>query len=138
MAKTASSAPSDQTAIHQASAFAMETLVGMILLVGVITSMVLILLGVIWHYAINGNLNLDFTITGQNFFGFILGIVQGIFSGTYRPRLLVRLGIAVLLLTPYIRVLASVGYFAFVEQNIKYSLFTLFVFSVLTYSLFLR
>ena len=39
---------------------------------------------------------------------------------------------------PQVRVLASMLYFAFVERNGKYTLFTGFVFSVLTYSLFLR
>ncbi len=56
----------------------------------------------------------------------------------FRPRLLVSLGIAALLLTPYLRVLASLLFFAFVEHNWKYSLFTGFVLAVLTYSLFLR
>jgi uncharacterized membrane protein len=41
------------------------------------------------------------------------------------------------MLTPYIRVLASLLYFAFVERNRKYTVFTGFVFAVLTYSLFL-
>jgi uncharacterized membrane protein len=40
--------------------------------------------------------------------------------------------------TPYLRVAASAVYFALVERNLKYTLFTLFVFAVLTYSLFLR
>ncbi len=138
MTSSASSPPPGQAAARRAPAADMESLVGTILMVGVITSMTLILLGVIWHFAVNGNLTLDYTITGVNFFGFIVQIVQGLFSGAYRPRLLVRLGVVVLLLTPYLRVFASVGYFAFVEHNLKYSLFTLFVFSVLTYSLFLR
>ena len=43
-----------------------------------------------------------------------------------------------LLLTPYVRVLASMLYFALVERNLKYSVFTAFVLLVLTYSLFLR
>jgi uncharacterized membrane protein len=54
-----------------------------------------------------------------------------------RPRLLVNLGIGVLLLTPYVRVLASLVYFATVERDPKYALFTAFVLAVLTYSLLL-
>ena len=42
------------------------------------------------------------------------------------------------MLTPYVRVLVSILYFAFSERNWKYALFTGFVFSVLTFSLFLR
>jgi len=41
------------------------------------------------------------------------------------------------LLTPYVRVLASMIFFL-VERNWKYSVFTFFVFAVLTYSLFLQ
>ena len=44
----------------------------------------------------------------------------------------ISLGIAALLLTPYLRVLVSSGYFAFVERDLKYTLFTTFVFAVLT------
>jgi len=45
-------------------------------------------------------------------------------------------GLAVLMLTPYARVLASVLYFALVERSAKYTIFTGFVLAVLTYSLF--
>jgi len=51
---------------------------------------------------------------------------------------LINLGIAVLILTPYVRILASVLYFAFVARNWKYTLFTASVLGVLTYSLFGR
>jgi len=59
-------------------------------------------------------------------------------AGAWRPRLLVNLGLVVLLLTPYARVLASMLYFALVERNRKYTAFTTFVLLTLTYSLFLR
>jgi uncharacterized membrane protein len=55
-----------------------------------------------------------------------------------RPRLLISLGIVALLLTPYLRVLASMLFFAVVEHNWKYTAFTAFVLIVLTYSLVLR
>jgi hypothetical protein len=35
-------------------------------------------------------------------------------------------------------VLVSVFFFAFVEKNLKYTLFTAFVFAVLTYTLFMQ
>ncbi|MGZ3606158.1 MAG: DUF1634 domain-containing protein, partial [Thermodesulfobacteriota bacterium] len=59
-------------------------------------------------------------------------------SHELRPRVMINMGIAVLMLTPFVRVLASVFYFAFAERNWKYTLFTGFVLGVLTYSLFLR
>jgi uncharacterized membrane protein len=53
------------------------------------------------------------------------------------PHLLTNLGIATLVFTPYVRALASMFYFVFVERNRTYTLFTGFVLTVLTYSLFL-
>ena len=53
-----------------------------------------------------------------------------------RPRMLVNLGIAALMLTPYVRVLMSMLYFALVERNRKYAVFTAFVLAMLTYGLF--
>ncbi len=116
----------------------METLVGYILLSGVVLSVLLILTGLAWNLIQTGHLTLDYGIQGMNLFGFILRDVRRLASGAFSPRLLVNWGIAILLLTPYTRVLASMLYFFVVERNLKYSLFTAFVFSVLTYSLFLR
>lgn len=136
-------APEETTAKHQLSdgkttSFDMEVLVGYILLVGVLLSMLLIAIGVTWHWMSTGQLGLDFPISGMNLFEFVLLDIRQVFSGVFRPRLFVNLGIAALMLTPYIRVLASLLYFAFVEHNHKYTVFTGFVFTVLTVSLFLR
>jgi uncharacterized membrane protein len=129
-------------AAHQATenpaCFDMEVLVGSILLGGVLTSMALVAAGVIWRWIVTGHLGLDYSINGMNLFEFVLTDIRQVADDAVRPRLLVNLGIAALLLTPYMRVLASMLYFAFVEHNAKYSLFTGFVLSVLTYSLFLR
>jgi uncharacterized membrane protein len=118
--------------------FDMEALVGFILLIGVLLSMALIAIGVVWHWLATGQIGLQYSMSGMNLFGFVLADMRQIFSGAFRPRLFVNLGIAVLMLTPYVRVFASMLFFAFVERNPKYTIFTAFVFSVLTYSLFLR
>ncbi len=118
--------------------FDMEILVGYILLIGVLLSMALIAIGVAWRWLATGQLGLEYSISGMNLFEFVLTDLRQVFTDTLRPRLFVNLGIATLMLTPYVRVLASMLYFAFVERNRKYTVFTAFVFSVLTYSLFLR
>jgi len=120
------------------AAHAMEILVGYILQVGVLLSMALIAVGVAWRWLNTGNPGFDYTISGMNFFEFVLTDIQQMLAGTFRPRLFANLGIATLMLTPYVRVLASMLYFAFAERNRKYTVFTGFVFVVLTYSLFLR
>jgi uncharacterized membrane protein len=118
--------------------FDMELVVGSILLVGVLSSMALLAAGLAWHWATSGNTVLDYSLAGTTVFQFVLTDIGQLTSGALRPRVLVNLGIGVLLLTPYVRVLASLLYFALVERNPKYSAFTAFVLLVLTYSLFLR
>jgi uncharacterized membrane protein len=118
--------------------FDMEVIVGYILMGGVLVSMVLVTAGLTWRWIATGRLELDYSLGGMNLFEFVLSDVRQVAADAVRPRLLVNLGIAALMLTPYARVLASMLYFAFVERNGKYTLFTGFVFTVLTYSLFLQ
>ena len=113
----------------------METLIGYILLIGVLSSILLLLAGTAWHLLATGTIRFDYRIESVNLWDFL---VTSFTSGTLTPKTVVNLGISVLLLTPYLRVLASMLYFLFAERNWKYSLFTFFVFSVLSYSLFLR
>jgi uncharacterized membrane protein len=116
----------------------MEILIGYILLGGVLLSVALIAIGFVWRWVRSGNLQFQYTVAGMNFFEFVLSSLRQMASHELRPRVLVNMGIAVLMLTPFVRVLASVFYFSLVERNWKYTLFTGFVLSVLTYSLFLR
>lgn len=116
----------------------MDLLIGYVLLGGVVASVGLILVGLAWRWFNTGHLGIDYTIPRMNLFEFVTWELRQLIHGAFRPRLLVSLGIVTLLLTPYVRVLASFLFFALVERNGKYSLFTGFVLAVLTYSLFLR
>lgn len=116
----------------------MESLVGYILLIGVLLSVLLIAVGSIWNWTATHSLSSQFTFPKENYFGFLYTTLHQFFLGAIQPHLLISLGIATLMFTPYLRVGASVVYFALVARNLKYTIFTLFVFSVLTYSLFLR
>lgn len=116
----------------------MELLMGYILLVGVLLSAALTLAGLGWHWATSGDLRIDSPVAGTNLFQFVAADMREVTSVRLAPRLLINLGLAVLLLTPYARVAASVLYFAAAERSWKYTLFTGFVFIVLTYSLYLR
>ena len=127
-------ANSEKTRRH----FDMEILIGYILLVGVLLSVALLVIGFLWRWERSGNLRFQHAIVGMNFFEFILASLRQMASQDLRPRVMINMGMAVLMLTPFVRVLASVFYFALVERNWKYTLFTCFVFGVLTYSLFLR
>jgi uncharacterized membrane protein len=136
MVQGQTSANSEKAETHRH--FDMEILIGYILLVGVLLSVALLAIGFIWRWERSGNLRFQHTIVGMNFFEFVLTSLRQMASHDLRPRVMVNMGIAVLMLTPFVRVLASVFYFALVQRNWKYTLFTGFVLSVLTYSLFLR
>jgi uncharacterized membrane protein len=120
------------------SAVDVDALVGSLLLAGTLTSIALIAAGIVWRRVVSGQLGFDYQIAGMTIFDFVLLDVRQLFAGELRPRLLANLGIAILMLTPYARVLASTAYFALVERNLKYTAFSGFVLVVLTYSLFLR
>jgi uncharacterized membrane protein len=128
----------DRVQVATATRFDMEFLVGSILQYGLLLSVALLVAGLAWHWIATSQLGTEYLVTGMNLFQFLLVNIRQAISGTVRPRLLVSLGLAALMMTPYTRVMASLAYFAFVERNWKYTLFTAFVFVVLTYSLFLR
>ena len=132
--ETIGAAPTEE----QESQGNMEVLVGYILLAGVIVSVGLILIGTLWNWVEVGSLSSTFTIAGENYFTFLMSDLAQLFSGELNSHLLISLGIASLMFTPFLRVLASMLYFAFSAHNWKYTAFTLFVFAVLSYSLLLR
>lgn len=116
----------------------MDIVIGHLLLAGVLISVLLLVTGLVWHWRSTGQWGIDYTIAGLNLFGFVRADIQQAMVGALRPRLLISLGLASLMLTPYLRVFISMLFFAFVEHNWKYTVFTAFVLSVLTYSLFGR
>ncbi len=116
----------------------MDVLVGYLLLGGVMLSLLLLVAGLTWKWTITRQFGFDYPIVGMNFFEFVTNEIRIVMHGEFRPRVLVNGGIAVLMLTPYLRVLASVLYFAIGLKNWKYTVFTSIVLAILTYSLFLR
>ena len=137
MANTLSSPPSAESA-QEWRQLEMDVLVGYILLGGVLLSMALIVAGLFWKYLQTGGVRLEYELAGMNLFQFVVSEIHLAAIGQIRPRLLINMGIVVLMLTPFFRVLASVVYFLVVLKNWKYTVFTLFVLLVLTGSLFLR
>ena len=122
----------------------LETIISYLLILGVLTSVVLITIGIILYYDANGNLqivteksqNSNVFISGQNFFSLIIYQSQRLF-GLQNAFVFMTLGLIILILTPYIRAITSVVYFAW-EKHYKYVLITLFVLVVLTASLALH
>jgi uncharacterized membrane protein len=109
-----------------------DAVVSWVLRTGVVASVALVSTGIAWHWIATGETRLHYTLTGTNVLGFAIDDIHAVFGDGFRPRALVNLGIAVLMLTPYVRVLASLVYFA-AERDWKYTVFTAFVFATLTY-----
>ena len=117
-----------------------ETVISYILIAGVAVSLLLEVAGAVLYYRTYGNLDLSFSqamiVQGHDFFSFIYGVLRGTYGADISLRLMTA-GIAVLILTPFVRVLFSVLYFAW-EKDFKYVVITLFVLAALTASLTLH
>ena len=127
-----------QTTERSAREAQMDSLVGYMLLGGVVSSMILIVAGMLWQYFRTGRFLVERPLAGMNLFEFVVDEVRLVVHGEFRPRNLVDAGIVVLMFTPYGRVVASMFYFIFGLKNWKYSVFTAIVLAILTCSLFLR
>jgi uncharacterized membrane protein len=105
-----------------------------------VISLVLETIGILLYHLSYGHFNIleerSLFIHGKNFFNFMIELLQGGTMGK-KAVFLMSLGVVVLILTPYLRVLMSVLYFAW-EKNFKYILITLFVLVLLTMSLAFR
>ncbi len=84
-----------------------ETLVGSVLLVGLLCSVALIASGLSWCYLRTGTFRLDYLLPATDVGTFIVGDIRQavpLATGLRRP---VDLGIGDLMMAPYVRVLAS-------------------------------
>jgi uncharacterized membrane protein len=118
----------------------LETAISYLLIIGVATSLILEVVGLTLFYSQYANFNIIQKgiafIHGDNFFSFVATLFQGEYTQN-TAFLFMTIGLVVLILTPYIRVVTSVSYFAW-KKNRKYVLVTLFVLIVLTISLALH
>jgi uncharacterized membrane protein len=115
----------------------LERAISYLLISGLVVSLILEVLGIALFYHTYGRLAFSESkvvfIRGANYFTFFSGLFHA-GSGAGKGVYLMTLGIAILILTPYLRVVMSVIYFAW-DRNIKYVLITLFVLILLTLSL---
>jgi uncharacterized membrane protein len=117
-----------------------ERIIGYILISGVVISLFLEVIGIILYYRSYGQFKIledkAVFIHGKNFFYFLVELIQGEHI-RQKAIWLMTLGVAILMLTPYVRVILSVIHFSR-EKNVKYVLITLFVLALLTISLALQ
>jgi uncharacterized membrane protein len=117
---------------------ALQLGISWILRAGVGLSLALETLGILLYYIQTGESSLtvpsaDWLAKGGNFFGFAANSIGSVFSGA-SPTGITALGIAVLMLTPYARMVAALIYYT-VERDWKYVCITFFVVSVITVGL---
>lgn len=114
-----------------------ELAISYLLVVGVIISLILVAAGILVYYLDSGGMGISqassMFLRERNFFYFLLDLFRG-GGGQDRGLWLITLGIAVLILTPYARVILSFVYFMR-ERDWKYTLFTFLVLVLLTISL---
>lgn len=114
-----------------------EKAISYLLITGVVISIFLEIIGISTYYGSYGHLDISekraVFLHGQNFFNFMIGLFEGEYAQK-KAILLMTLGITILILTPYIRVILSIVYFARMK-DVKYLFITLFVLVVLTISL---
>ena len=125
---------------QNAGLLAMEAVISYILIVGVTVSLVLEVTGLTIFYRTYHNFAFSesaaFRIQGHDFFGYVVQLLRWGFTGGAAVQFMTA-GIVVLLLTPFLRVVFSVGFFAR-ERDLKFVVITLFVLIVLTLSLTLH
>ncbi|MGA9049196.1 MAG: DUF1634 domain-containing protein [Dehalococcoidia bacterium] len=119
----------------------LETVISYLLIAGIASSLLLIVTGLAFFYISSGNLNISLSnsslyIHGQNFFSFIYELLSNRYTQD-RAAYFISLGIVMLLLTAYVRVIVSVLYFAW-KKDLKYSILTALVLIAITLSLALH
>jgi len=116
----------------------LELVISYILMIGVVSSVVVEAIGILNYYYVNRDLTIAFqpqyALKGRDFFSYSGATLLTLIQGNWTPLQILALGLVLLMMTPYVRVLASVVYFG-VVKNVKYIIITAFVLIILTASL---
>jgi uncharacterized membrane protein len=121
----------------------LESVISIILIGGIILSLTLVSIGMVLYYSYRGGItNPHFTtkwqMGGSNFFVYIGNLISQIrppFS--FNAINIMAVGLVVLIITPFVRVLVSVIFFGLI-RNFKYLLITSFVLILLGSSLIIH
>ena len=118
--------------------FDLELVLSRILISSVMLALIVTILGVIWFgYSTNINVQIDSTITSTNFGDFFSRMFTDLLTLRLTPIMILGLGVVILMITPYLRVLTSWIFFIIKEKDYKYVVITSVVLAILTFSLFI-
>jgi uncharacterized membrane protein len=99
--------------VREPSLEKLETIISYILIFGVVASVIIETVGIISHYYSEGNINITFeprfALKGANLFIFIGSTFQDFLRGSFTSLNILNLGLALLMITPYIRVVSFSG-----------------------------
>jgi uncharacterized membrane protein len=123
----------------------LESTISYILIGGVVLSMILISIGLVSYYLPKGfntqpHFTMKWQMAGSNFFTYIDSFISQLTSPasnatvTFNAIKIMTLGLIILIMTPFVRVFASVIFFG-LSRNYKYFLITSFVLIILAVSL---
>lgn len=122
----------------------LEAVISYILIGGVILSMVLIGIGLMTYYIPKGigsspHYTMKWKMSGSDFFAYVTNTILNFNFSSYalsssNEIKLMAIGIIILIITPFTRVIASVIFFG-ISRNLKYLFITSFVLILLTFSL---
>jgi uncharacterized membrane protein len=124
--------PSDESGLNR--------IIALLMVAGISAGVLLLTVGMVLYWRTHGGLSVSTKtavfIHGQDLFSLLYDMVRG--AGARRGDiLLLTLGIVVLMLTPLLRVVVSVVFFAW-HRDYKYVVITLLVLVILTLSLMLH
>lgn len=119
------------------ASFDMENLVGAILQNGMLLSVGLVIAGLFLQWVTTAEIYLQEPLHGENVLQFVLQDLHRAVSPKSFSLFLVHLGIAALMLTPYLRLVVSFFYFAYVDRHWRYAFLTILTLTPLTYFLLL-
>ncbi|MEM2237935.1 MAG: DUF1634 domain-containing protein [Candidatus Caldarchaeum sp.] len=111
----------------------LETLLSSILMVGIVLSLIVLVAGLASYQLSAGStivLSEQYRVSAPSFLDYLKNLPENGLGA----KGLMAIGLSLLMLTPYARVVTSLVYFA-VKHDIKYLLITAFVSTVLTISL---
>ena len=112
--------------------FDIEPLMSAILRNGMLLSMGLIVGGLVVQWKETGHLDFGYMLQATSVPVMLQNDLQRTAASDFRPRLLMDLGVSVLMLISYVRVLTSMVYRAFVDRDRANFFFTIVVFIILT------
>lgn len=111
----------------------LEDIISYILTFGTIFSIFLLSIGVIAYLVYIKEITLDWILKGENLFVALNNVLSNVFQNNISYTFMA-IGILMLMLTQYIRVIVSIVYFSLIK-DCKYVVITLIVFIILTLSI---